>query len=455
MTLRAIVAIGFCWLLAALGLISLGLRYQNAIGSGAMQGSSALQMTALWTLIAIGSFFLLRYLAPRADLLLLIIPLSLTGLGVVFIYRLDLQKKEVASVLNTIQPQSLALTQLLWLVVGVVGALLLIRFLPLNFLSRYPMLIGAIAVVLLLMPILPFGAEVNGAQLWVRVGEVQFQPGEFGKVFFAIFLGVYLARFDLYRSFDYVKSFGVRMPPLRQLGPALVTVLVCGAILVVQRDLGTALLLLLLFGTVVTVATGRLTVIASIGAVILIGSFVSVNLFSHVARRVEAWLDPFSSPNDVGYQILQSIFGLASGGIFGEGLGSGSPNLIPFASTDFIIAVAGEEIGYAGLLAILTLLAVFIGRAFRLGVSLKRPTSQLIVVSLASLIGIQTLLVLGGIVRLIPLTGLTTPFLSYGGSSLIASWLVVGLLLKFSNELNTPQFPSTDVLSDETMVIRR
>lgn len=449
MTLRVLVAIGFCWLIGAIGLASLGLRYEGPVES------DTFRIVTLWTLVAIGSFLLLRYLAPRADLLLLVAPLTLTGLGVVFIYRLDLQRKEVAVLLNTVEPQSLALTQLLWLVLGVLLALLVIRFMPLWVLNKYPMLIGAIAIILLLMPVLPFGTEINGARLWVRFGEIQFQPGEFGKVLFTVFLGGYLARFDLYRSIDFTNILGLRMPPLRQLGPAIATLGLCGAILIFERDLGTALLLMVLFATVATVATGRLTITISIGAGLLIGGLLAINLFPHVARRIEAWLDPNKSPNDVGYQILQSIFGLASGGIFGEGLGSGSPNFIPFAATDFIVSVIGEEVGYAGLLAVLTLIAIFIGRCFRLSVSLKRPSAQLIVFALASLMALQTLLVLGGIVRLIPLTGLTTPFLSYGGSSLIASWVMVAILLKFSNEANTPSFRKIDVASDETMVIQK
>ena len=412
-------------------------------------------MVILWSLVSVGSFLLLRQVAPRADLLLTITPLTLSGLGIVFLYRLDLQKKEVAVLVNASVPQSLALTQLLWLLVGVLVALALMRFLPLEILNRYPMLLGIVAFTLILLPLLPFGAEINGARLWIRIGEIQFQPGEFGKVIFAIFLGSYLARFELYSPSDFKKRFGVRLPSLRQLGPALATVALCGVVLIFQRDLGTALLLMLLFASVVAVATGRLAIVTGIVLALVAGALIAVSLFAHVQRRFTAWLEPFSAPNDEGYQILQSIFGLASGGIFGEGLGSGSPNYIPFAATDFILAVIGEEIGYAGLLAILALIAAFIGRALRLGTTLKRPSSQLIVVSLASLLALQTLLVIGGIVRLVPLTGLTTPFLSYGGSSLIASWLVVGLLLKYSNQSNTPNFQTIDVASDSTMVIRK
>lgn len=398
---------------------------------------------------------MLRAFTPRADLLLLITPLTLTGLGLVFIYRLDLQRLEVATALNAVAPQSLALIQMLWLLIGVLLALAIIRFLPPNALSRYPMLLGALAVVLILLPLLPLGTEINGARLWVRVGEFQFQPGEFGKLLFAIFLGVYLSRFELYRSFDYREVFGLRVPAIRELGPALVTVLLCATILIFQRDLGTALLIMLLFATVASVATGRLVIGGFILGVLALGGLIAANLFAHVERRMQAWLDPFGSPTDSGYQILQSIFGLASGGIFGEGLGSGSPNLIPFAATDFIIATIGEEIGYAGLLAVLALFAVLVGRSLRLAVSLKSPSSQLIVVSVAALFAIQTLLVVGGIVRIVPLTGLTTPFLSYGGSSLIACWLAIGLLLKLSNQANSPDSPRVDLANDETMVIRR
>lgn len=409
----------------------------------------------VWTLASVGLFVMLRLVAPKADLLLSAIPLALSGLSVVFLQRLDLQREEIASVLGAAPPPSFAMAQMLWLVVGTTLAVLVIRFLPLNYLNRYPMLLGGLAMALLLMPLLPFGLEVNGARLWVRFGETQFQPGELGKVFFAIFLGAYLSRFDLFAQTTFHRRVSALAPPVRQFGPVVATLLLAGVILVFERDLGTALLLTLLFAAVATVATGRWLIAAFATLITVIGAWVATLIFDHVDRRFQAWLSPFNSPDDVGYQILQSIFGLSSGGIFGEGLGSGSPNLVPFAASDFILAVIGEEVGYAGLLAVLGIFAILFGRGFRLALNQKRPTQQLITVSLTALLALQTLLVVAGIARLLPLTGLTTPFLSYGGSSMLACWLVIGILIKYSNQLDQPRSEVVNLESETTMVIRR
>lgn len=397
---------------------------------------------------------MLRLAAPKADLLFSTIPLTLSGLGIVFLQRLHLQREEIASVLGATPEASLALAQMLWLVIGASLAVLVIRFLPIGYLNRYPMLMGGLAVALLLMPLMPFGLEVNGARLWVRFGEIQFQPGEIGKVFFAIFLGAYLSRFDLFAQTTFHRRVSAFTPPIRQFGPVIATLLLAGVILVFERDLGTALLLTLLFAAVATVATGRLLIAAFATLITIGGAWVATLIFNHVDRRFQAWLNPFSSPDDVGYQILQSIFGLSSGGIFGEGLGSGSPNLVPFAASDFILAVIGEEVGYAGLLAVLGIFAVLIGRGFKLALSQTRPTQQLVTVSLISLLALQTLLVIAGITRLLPLTGLTTPFLSYGGSSMLACWLVIGILIKYSNQLNQPKSEVVAIESEPTMVIK-
>jgi len=301
--------------------------------------------------------------------------------------------------------------------------------------------------------LLPFGLEINGARLWVRLGEIQFQPGEFGKVFFALFLGVYLSRFGLFAQFSSQRRLGFLVPPMRQFGPALATLLLVAVILIFERDLGTALLLVLLFVAVSTVATARFALTAAAAGLVVIGGWLAANLFDHVARRFEAWLSPFDSPDDAGYQILQSIFGLSAGGIFGEGLGSGSPNLVPFAASDFILSVIGEEAGYAGLLAILGIFAVLIGRALKVALSCTGPAQQLIAFSLTSLLVIQMFLVAAGVTRVLPLTGLTTPFLSYGGSSMLACWLIVGLLLKLSNDSSSSKSPAVPVMDDATMVL--
>jgi len=446
-SLRVIIAVFFCWALTAIGLLTLVLRYGEGLAPRTWQ------VLLLWTFVCIGIFILLRFFAPQADLLLSATALSLSGLSVVFLQRLDLQRVELAAALNTPAPQPMALLQLLWILLGGVGAVLIVRFLSLRSVSRRPMFLGLAAVVLLLMPLLPFGLEINGARLWVRFGEIQFQPGEFGKLFFALFLGVYLSRFDLFAQFSSQRRFGFLVPPMRQFGPALATLLLVAVILIFERDLGTALLLVLLFVAVSTVATARFALTAAAAGLVVIGGWLAANLFDHVGRRFEAWLSPFDSPDDAGYQILQSIFGLSAGGIFGEGLGSGSPNLVPFAASDFILSVIGEEAGYAGLLAILGIFAVLIGRALKVALNCTGPAQQLIAFSLTSLLAIQMFLVAAGVTRVLPLTGLTTPFLSYGGSSMLACWLIVGLLLKLSNENSSLKSPVVPVMDDVTMVL--
>ena len=289
-------------------------------------------------------------------------------------------------------------------------------------------------VVLLLMPLLPIvGASINGARLWVRVGVLSFQPGEFAKLLLAVFFAGFLVLKRDSLALIRIRTFGIGFPRPRDLGPILVCWLISVAILVFQRDLGTSLLFFGLFVSVLYFATGQRTWLALGAALFLFGATVAYFLFGHVRVRVQVWLDPFAYADGQGYQVVQSLYGLASGGMFGTGLGDGFPYLVPFAKSDFILSALGEELGLIGLAAILMLYAVLVQRGLRIAGSVRDGFGQLLAAGLAVVLGLQTFIVAGGVTRLIPLTGLTTPFLTAGGSSLVANWVALGLLLRISD----------------------
>ena len=302
------------------------------------------------------------------------------------------------------------------------------------------------------------GKEVNGARLWVELGPMSFQPGEFAKVALAIFFAGYLVTARDSLSMVGTRFLGMRLPRARDLGPILVVFAASMLVLVVQRDLGTALLYFGLFLGMLYVATGRLSWVL-IGVVLFGGgALIASQFLGYVSSRFASWLDAFNPDHfeAIGgsYQLVVGMFGLSAGGMFGTGLGRGRPDITPLAESDFIMAALGEELGLVGLFAILALLLLFVGRAFRIGFSGTDDFGRLLAVGLGFAFALQVFVVVGGVTRVIPLTGLTTPFLAAGGSSLVANWIIVALLLRLSDGIRSgPRFVIQSETGDQPRLV--
>ncbi|MEO7125067.1 MAG: FtsW/RodA/SpoVE family cell cycle protein [Nakamurella sp.] len=378
-----------------------------------------------------------RALAPYADPLLLPLVALLNGLGLVMIYRLDLA---AASRNADAVPQ--APLQLLWTAVSLVLfllTLLLVR--DHTSLQQYPYTLALAGLIFLALPaVLPSSlSEVNGAKIWIRIpGVLSVQPSEFAKITLIIFAAAFLVSKRSVLTSAGPRFLGLTFPRPRDLGPLLALLAVTLGVLVVGNDLGTALLIFGVLLAMVYMVSGRVSwvVIGLIG--FSGGAVIAYHLVAHLRVRVDIWLHPFADPLGSGYQLVQSLFGLGTGGIFGTGLGAGRPDIVPYASTDFITAALGEELGLVGLAAILLAYLLLVGRGLRAGLAARDNFGSLLASGLAFSIGLQVFVIVGGVTGLIPLTGLTTPFLSYGGSSLLANYIIVALLIRISDSTRRP-----------------
>jgi cell division protein FtsW (lipid II flippase) len=446
-----LVLLVFAWSLGLLGTLQVGW----ATGEGA---ASRLWITAgVVGVLALIMHIVVRVKASYADPFILPVATLLTEFGLVMIYRIDVAAAQRAALNGNPEPTPDVYSQLTWFAVAVilfVSVVVLMR--DHRTLQRYTYTFGLIGLILLILPLAPFiGTTVNGATLWIRISGFSFQPAEVAKILLTIFFAGYLVEkrdsLALVRS----KFLGIGLPRLKDLGPILIAWLVSLAVLVFETDLGTSLLFFGLFVAMLYIATQRRSWLMLGGLLFIAGATAAYYLFGHVRLRVEIWLDPWSYADNAGYQIVQSLFGLANGGILGAGLGQGFPNLVPFASTDFIIAALGEELGVTGLIAILLLYAILIERGLRAAVSVRDSFGQLLAAGLSITLALQLFVIVGGVTRLIPLTGLTTPFLSYGGSSLIANWIIVAILLRISDRARRPDLTLPAADDAVTQVVRR
>jgi cell division protein FtsW (lipid II flippase) len=300
---------------------------------------------------------------------------------------------------------------------------------------------GFAALLLLVMPLMPIlGTEIRGARIWINLGPLSFQPGEIAKVCLVVFFAGYLVLHRDALALAGKRVAGIDLPRGRDLGPILAMWLVSLGILVFQRDLGSSLLFFGLFLVMLYVATERPGWLI-VGAVLFLGgAFVSYQFLAHVQNRVNIWLDPmkyFDQTPGSG-QLVESLFGMAWGGLIGRGFGGGSPERVPFAESDFIIGAIGEELGLTGVIAVILCYGLIVERALRAALICRDGFGKLMATGLAAVFALQVFVVIGGVTRLIPLTGLTTPFLSYGGSSLVANWVMVALLLRISDQARRP-----------------
>jgi cell division protein FtsW (lipid II flippase) len=419
-----------------------------------------------WNLTGYGLIFLfvfgsahlaIRRFAPYTDPLLLPIVALLNGLGLVMIHRLDLVNNELSG-----HRHPSATQQMLWTVVGVAAFALVVTFLKDHRqLARYGYICGVAGLVFLVIPaLLPASlSEQNGAKIWIRFPGFSIQPAEFSKILLLIFFSaVLITKRSLFTSVG--KHFmGMTLPRPRDLAPLLAAWVISVGVMALEKDLGTSLLLYASFLVVVYLATQRFSwVVIGVGLFVA-GSVAAYFIFEHVRVRVQMWWDPFADPDGAGYQIIQSMFSFATGGVFGTGLGNGQPDTVPAASTDFIIAAFGEELGLVGFASILMLYTIVIVRGLRTAIATRESFGKLLAAGLASTLAIQLFIVVGGVTHLIPLTGLTTPWLSYGGSSLLANYVLLAILARISHSarrpLRTRARNTTPIAMASTEVIER
>ncbi len=387
----------------------------------------------------------LRWRARYADPTLLPIATVLNGLGLVIIHRLDLVEHRAFGA-------TLAPKQLLWSAIGVVLAVVvLLAVRDHRVLSRFTYTAMAAGLGLLLLPLVPgLGSSIHGARIWIRLGSMSFQPGELAKICLALFFAGYLVTARDSLSLVGRRVLGLRLPRGRDLGPILVAWALSLGVLIFERDLGTSLLFFGLFVALLYVATERLSWIV-IGLLLFFGgAFTAWTAFAHVQERVNIWLHPFDPHFAASsYQLVQGLYGMASGGLLGTGLAQGRPNIVPYAESDFIVASIGEELGLTGLFAIFLLYLVLVQRGMRTAIGVRDGFGKLLTAGLSFSMALQVFVVAGGVTRLIPLTGLTMPLLAYGGSSLVSNWVIVGLLLRISDAARrpSPEIPATPVPS--------
>jgi peptidoglycan glycosyltransferase len=407
-----------------------------ALAAGAERGTLAPSdfLVPAGLLLAFGAAHLaVRRFAPGADPVLLPVTALLSGIGLAMVARLD---------------PSLAGAQTLWLLAGVAVLCAALAFIPsLETLARYKYTIMLAALVLLLAPAL-IGTEINGAKLWLRIGSLSFQPAELAKILLVVFLAAYLAEFREVLSVSTRKFAGLHLPRARHLGPLLLMWAVSLVVLVAEKDLGSSLLFFGIFLVMVTVGTGRWSY-AVVGTLLFaLGAAAAFFMFAHVRLRIDVWLHPFADAAGKGYQVVQSLFAFAAGGMTGVGPGRGLPTRIPFVATDFIFAAVGEELGLLGGVAIVTAYLVLCLRGLATAVRARSDMASLTAAGLVAALGLQTFVIVGGVTRLIPLTGITLPFVSYGGSSIVSNFLLLALLMRAGDD--TPEKGSEVVASGQT-----
>lgn len=443
----------FAVAIMAFAFVSAGLGLSGKIPSGAVTyiGGFAVLMVAAHVAV--------RRFAPWADPLLVPLAALLNGLGVVFIYRLQ-ESGRAGNPGFTIQTLTshAALYQLMWTAFGVIAfAVVLAVISEARILQRYAYTLGTAGLILLALPaVLPASmSSIQGAKVWIILGGFSIQPGEFARIALAVFFAGYLVMKRDVLSLAGRRFLGIDLPRGRDLGPVLVIWAVSLVILFAESDIGTSALFFGLFVTILYVATQRTSWLLIGVLLFLAGSAAASIVIRHVWERVDIWLHPFLGPNPTNnaYQLVQGLEGMGSGGLFGTGLGHGQPFFTPLVQSDFILSGFGEELGLTGLMALLIIYGLMVQRGLRAAVSVRDPFSKLLAAGLAFVLALQVFIITGGVTQLIPLTGITTPFLSQGGSSLVASWIVIALLIRVSD---TARKPAPQPIQDEgmTQVVR-
>jgi len=373
-----------------------------------------------------GLYLVVRLLLPYADALLLAIVTLLTGVGLVLIYRLTSELEGV---------ENLALTQAVWILVGSGTLLFVVLFFrDYHKLFAYKYLLALAALGMIALTFTPLGFEVNGARLWVAVGPVNVQPSEFARIALVVFFAGYLAEKRDPWAATSRSLMGVQLPPLKYFGPVALVWAVSLGLLVFEKDLGSSLLFFAVPLLMLYAATGRIAYVILGSLLFALGSFATYLMFSHVQVRVQIWLDPWSDPSGSGFQITQSIFNIADGGITGTGLGEGFSQTIPNVQTDFVFSTVASELGLLGATALLLAFLIFVYRGMKIALLAEDDASKLLAFGLTAMFALQTLVIIGGVTKAIPLTGITLPFVSYGGSSVVGNFILTALLLVVSEK---------------------
>ncbi|MEU7001508.1 FtsW/RodA/SpoVE family cell cycle protein [Nonomuraea sp. NPDC046570] len=385
--------------------------------------------------LMLAAYLVLAKFAPWADPLILPLVTLVNGLGLVLIYRIELAGEELASATN----------QLIMTGIGVVlFTVTLIVLRDHRALQRLTYTAGFAGLALLISPLVPgLGKELGGARIWIGFGPATIQPAEFTKIALVVFFAGYLVAKRDVLALAGRRLLFIDLPRARDLGPVLITWAVSLGVLILQKDLGSSLLLFGTFIVMLYVATQRTSWVL-IGILLFVGgAFIAGQIFSHVGDRFEIWLDPenpvfYEREFGGSFQLMQGLFGFGSGGILGTGLGQGHPEKIPLSFSDFIFAAAGEELGLTGLMALLLIYALIVERGLRTAIAARDPFSKLLAGGLSFILAWQLFIIVGGVTNLIPLTGLVTPFMSQGGSALLANWILIALLVRMSDAARRP-----------------
>src|ERR1700761_8241324 len=424
--------------LVAFAYVNVGLGLKGSVPPGIIE-----YIIGFAVLLAVAHLAVRRG-APYADPLLLPLAAALNGLGIVMIYRLQESGRSgnPGTVISTLS-SSAATLQVFYSAVGIgCFVAVLVFFREPRVLQRYTYLFGLVGIILLALPaLLPASiSEVQGAKIQVRLGSFSLQPEEFAKLCLAIsFAGYLVAKRDVL-ALAGRRVLGIDLPRARDLGPILLAWGASLLLLIFESDIGTSAVFMGLFVAMLYIATSRTSWLLLGFVMFVAGAFAASKLVPHVHERFDIWLHPFTAANAQGnaYQLVQGLYGMASGGLLGKGLGGGQPYITPLVQSDLVFTAFGEEIGLAGLMAILLIYGLIVQRGLRTAISVKDPFSKLLAGGLSFMLALQVFVIVGGVTRLIPLTGITTPFLSQGGSSLVGSWILIALLVRVSDTARRP-----------------
>ena len=428
-----LIMLAFAFALVAFAFANVGFSLNGKLPSGIVP-----YMVSFIVIVLIAHLAVRRF-APWADPLLLPLAALLNGLGIVMTYRLAAQGNRLTAPLGSSATQ----IQVVYTAIGVgcfVALLVIVR--EPRVLQRYTYTLGAIGILLVALPaLLPASiSEVAGAKIQIRLGTFTIQPEEFAKLALAIsFAGYLVAKRDVL-ALAGRRVLGIDLPRARDLGPILLAWAASLLLLVFESDVGTSAVFMGLFVAMLYIATSRTSWLLLGFVMFVVGAFAASQLFGHVGERFNIWLHPFAGDNPThnAYQLVQGLYGMANGGLLGKGLGGGQPYITPLVQSDLVISAFGEELGLAGVMAILLIYGLIVQRGLRTAMSVKDPFSKLLAGGLSFMLALQVFVIVGGVTRLIPLTGITTPFLSQGGSSLVASWILIALLTRLSDAARRP-----------------
>ena len=408
-------------LLGLVALVTVGAYILATLGRTASIPANIVPFLGVLLLLLLAAHLATRKLAPMASPVVLPLAALLNGIGYVFITRLN---------------SHLAGLQATWTALGVAGYVLTLAFVRrVQLLEAYRYLIATVGVLLLLLPLAPgVGQRINGARLWVRLGPLSFQPVELGKIALAIFFASYLVEKSDLLATPTSRVGNLLVPDPRPFGPLLLMWGLSLVVMTAERDVGFSLLIFVLFISMLWIATGRVAYLVVSALLFVLGAGVMSVLLSQVHQRITVWLDPWSHASGIGYQAVQALYAMGSGGIAGTGLGLGRPDLIPVVSSDYIFAGIGEELGMVGCTIIVAAFVLLVGACLRTALRARSDFSKLLTAGLSAVLGFQAFFIMAGVLRLLPVTGVTLPFVAYGGSSLVANYILIGLVARVSDE---------------------